>query len=71
MLSVNARLTFLAHSFTIAFSVNLAASALAVLFTFITRMYLMRKNADLDRGKVTARGAPTEEQVAAGYRYTL
>jgi hypothetical protein len=61
----------LAHSFTIAFSVNLAASALAVAFTLLTRVYLARKNADMDRGKVTARGAPTEEQIAAGFRYNL
>lgn len=60
-----------APKFTIAFAVNLASSVLAIVFACFTRMYLVRKNAELDRGDRSARGAPTEEQVAAGFRYLI
>ncbi|KAL8287217.1 hypothetical protein RQP46_003669 [Phenoliferia psychrophenolica] len=57
--------------FTIAFAVNLAASCLAIAFAVLVRVYLMRKNAELDRGDQSARGAPTEEQCEAGFRYLI
>lgn len=57
--------------FTIAFSINLAFSAMVVVLVLLTRVYLMRKNAELEKGDISARGAPTDEQVESGFRYTL
>ncbi|KAM0749015.1 putative MFS transporter [Meredithblackwellia eburnea MCA 4105] len=54
-----------------AFALNLAAAAVAIAFACATRFYLARKNRELDQGINTARGGPTDEQVANGYRYVL
>ncbi|ORY89841.1 nicotinamide mononucleotide permease [Leucosporidium creatinivorum] len=54
-----------------AFSLNLAASALAIVFAIATRLYLQKKNAELARGDISARGAPTQRQLAGGFRYLL
>lgn len=50
---------------------NLAAAAVAIGFAFATKAYLKAKNEELDRGDISARGAPTAAQVAHGFRYTL
>ncbi|KAJ7141442.1 retrograde regulation protein 2 [Mycena epipterygia] len=54
-----------------AFSVNLVASVLAILFATATMIYLKRQNAKLDRGLDTSPSAPTVQQQAAGFRYIL
>ncbi|KAJ7045874.1 major facilitator superfamily domain-containing protein [Mycena alexandri] len=54
-----------------AFSVNLAASVLAILFATATMVYLKRQNARLDRGLDLRASAPTEQQQAAGFRYII
>jgi hypothetical protein len=51
--------------------VNLAASGLAIVFAVATRIYLKKKNEEMDRGDYSARGAPTEQQIQNGYRYIL
>ncbi|KAM0747823.1 MFS general substrate transporter [Meredithblackwellia eburnea MCA 4105] len=57
--------------FTAAFGVNLAASVAAILLACITRIYLSRKNSELEKGDRSARGAPTQEQLDSGFRYVL
>ncbi|KAI5480105.1 hypothetical protein MNV49_001765 [Pseudohyphozyma bogoriensis] len=57
--------------YLVAFIVNLAAAGLGVGFATATRIYLRKKNAELDRGDVSARGAPTQDQIDAGFRYVL
>ncbi|KAJ7693332.1 major facilitator superfamily domain-containing protein [Mycena rosella] len=54
-----------------AFSVNLAASVLAILFATATMVYLKRQNAKLDSGVDTGPSAPTVQQQAAGFRYII
>ncbi|KAF7366717.1 putative pantothenate transporter [Mycena sanguinolenta] len=54
-----------------AFSVNLAASVLAMLFATATMFYLRRQNARLDKGLDVRASAPTPQQQAAGFRYIL
>ncbi|KAJ7077302.1 putative pantothenate transporter [Mycena belliarum] len=54
-----------------AFSVNLAASVLGILFATATMVYLRRQNAKLDRGIDESPSAPTLQQQAAGFRYLL
>ncbi|GAA6056967.1 hypothetical protein JCM3770_001990 [Rhodotorula araucariae] len=60
---------FIGPTFRLAFAVNLGACVVVMLVALGTRMYLRRKNAELDRGDLSARGAPTKEQVDAGFRY--
>ncbi|KAI5480096.1 hypothetical protein MNV49_001756 [Pseudohyphozyma bogoriensis] len=60
-----------APRYLVAFIVNLAAAALGIAFAIATRIYLRQKNAELDRGDISARGAPTQDQVDAGFRYVL
>ncbi|KAM0746152.1 retrograde regulation protein 2 [Meredithblackwellia eburnea MCA 4105] len=54
-----------------AFATCLVAACLGFTLTIITRFYLRQKNQEMDRGDISARGAPTAEQVAAGFRYYL
>ncbi|KAJ7451728.1 major facilitator superfamily domain-containing protein [Mycena galericulata] len=54
-----------------AFSVNLVASVLAILFATATMRYLKRQNAKLDKGLDTSPSAPTVQQQAAAFRYLL
>lgn len=57
--------------FVAAFSVNLAATGLAIAFATATRLYLARQNRKLDRGEDAGKNGPTGAQVAAGFRYLL
>ncbi|KAJ7282885.1 major facilitator superfamily domain-containing protein [Mycena rebaudengoi] len=54
-----------------AFSVNLAASVLAIVFATATMLYLKKQNARLDKGPDTRPSAPTVQQQNAGFRYLL
>ncbi|KAF4435204.1 nicotinamide mononucleotide permease [Fusarium austroafricanum] len=54
-----------------AFIVNLAATVLAIVFAFTTRIYLRRQNQKLEAGKSCGKHGPTDAQVAAGFKYTL
>ncbi|KAH7227416.1 major facilitator superfamily domain-containing protein [Fusarium oxysporum] len=54
-----------------AFIVNLAATVLAIVFVFATRIYLRRQNEKLEAGKSCGKHGPTDAQVAAGFKYTL
>ncbi|KAK7000700.1 putative pantothenate transporter [Favolaschia claudopus] len=54
-----------------AFSVNLAASVLAVAFATATMLYLKKQNDRLDNGLDTRASAPTAQQQAAGFRYII
>lgn len=54
-----------------AFIVNLVAVGVALLFACATRIYLRKKNEELDRGDYSATGAPTPEQIRSGFRYIL
>ncbi|KAJ7130825.1 nicotinamide mononucleotide permease [Mycena crocata] len=54
-----------------AFSVNLVASVLAILFATATMLYLKKQNAKLDKGLDLSRSAPTAQQQAAGFRYII
>ncbi|KAL4884879.1 major facilitator superfamily domain-containing protein [Aspergillus karnatakaensis] len=60
-----------APRYLVAFLVNLAASALAIVAATATRIYLRRENRKLDIGVDTGRNGPTAAQQAAGFRYTL
>ncbi|KAI5480099.1 Autophagy-related protein [Pseudohyphozyma bogoriensis] len=60
-----------APRYTLAFIVNSVAAFGAVGFAVATRIYLKRKNAELERGDLSARGAPTQQQVDGGFRYVL
>lgn len=54
-----------------AFLVNLAASVIAIAFAILTRIYLGRQNAKMDRGVSTGKNGPTNAQLAGGFRYIL
>ncbi|KAF7376398.1 putative pantothenate transporter [Mycena sanguinolenta] len=54
-----------------AFSVNIVASVLAILFASATMFYLKRQNTRLDEGLDISASAPTAQQQAAGFRYIL
>lgn len=54
-----------------AFTVNLVASAAAIVVATMTRVYLRRQNQKLHRGEPTSRSGPTAAQVASGFRYQL
>jgi MFS family permease len=60
-----------APRYILAFSVNLAASVLVILLTLLTRWYLRRQNARLDRGENLGPNGPTRVQIEAKYRFTL
>ncbi|KAF8896934.1 putative pantothenate transporter [Mucidula mucida] len=54
-----------------AFSVNLASGVAAILCATLTRWYLRKQNAILDRGLDEKRSAPTKQQQASGFRYLI
>jgi NADH:ubiquinone oxidoreductase subunit K len=54
-----------------AFLVNLAAAAMAIVMATITRIYLRKQNAKLEKGLAVGRSGPTLAQQAAGFRYLL
>lgn len=54
-----------------AFSVNLAAAVVAILFATAFKFYLKRENAKLDRGEDMGRSGPSQAQIDAGFRYPL
>ncbi|KAL1876145.1 hypothetical protein Plec18167_005408 [Paecilomyces lecythidis] len=54
-----------------AFVVNVAASALAIAFAVVSRIYLGRQNSKLDRGVPVGKSGPTDAQIANGFRYIL
>ncbi|KAH7324947.1 major facilitator superfamily domain-containing protein [Stachybotrys elegans] len=57
--------------YLLAFVVNVVAAGLAILFATVTRIYLRRQNAKLDRGQDTGKHGPTAAQLDGGFRYTL
>ncbi|KAB8230416.1 major facilitator superfamily domain-containing protein [Aspergillus alliaceus] len=64
-------LYFSAPRYLVAFLVNLAAAAGAIVLATVTKMYLRRQNHKLANGMDTGRSGPTEAQKVAGFRYTL
>lgn len=60
-----------APRYFLAFMVNLIAAAAAILIATITRIYLLRENQKLDKGKSVGGSGPTEAQIASGFRYQL
>jgi hypothetical protein len=60
-----------APRYLVAFMVNLAAAASAIVLASITMIYLRRVNKKLDEGKDTGKSGPTAAQKEAGFRYTL
>ncbi|KAF9690875.1 hypothetical protein EKO04_010933 [Ascochyta lentis] len=60
-----------APRYFVAFTVNLIASAAAIIVATVTRLYLTRQNRKLDRGESIGKSGPTEAQVASGFRYQL
>lgn len=60
-----------APRYTLAFSVNLAASALVVVLVLLTRWYLARLNAKLERGEDLGKQGPSAVQIEAGFRFVL
>ncbi|OLN96662.1 putative transporter C1002.16c-like protein 2 [Colletotrichum chlorophyti] len=60
-----------APRYVTAFIVNIAATGLAIGFATLTRFWLRRLNARLDRGEDTGKHGPTEVQVAGGFRYLI
>ncbi|KAK1700891.1 major facilitator superfamily domain-containing protein [Colletotrichum godetiae] len=60
-----------APRYVTAFIVNIAATGLAIGFATVTRIWLRRLNAKLDRGEETGKHGPTQAQVAGGFRYLI
>lgn len=60
-----------APRYSIAFTVNLVAAAVAILIATVTRLYLRKENQKLDDGKPVGNSGPTEAQIAGGFRYQL
>ncbi|KAI3532411.1 TNA1 is necessary for nicotinic acid import into the cell [Colletotrichum tamarilloi] len=60
-----------APRYVTAFIVNIAATGLAIGFATVTRIWLRRLNAKLDRGEDTGKHGPTQAQVAGGFRYLI
>ncbi|KAI8295076.1 putative transporter [Colletotrichum sp. SAR 10_98] len=54
-----------------AFIVNIAATGLAIGFATVTRIWLRRLNAKLDRGEDCGKHGPTAAQVSTGFRYLI
>ena len=57
--------------YTIAFSVDLAASVLVIVFAAATYLYLRRQNAKIERGEKLGKSGPTAVQIEDGFRYQL
>ncbi|KAF2716523.1 retrograde regulation protein 2 [Polychaeton citri CBS 116435] len=60
-----------APRYLVAFLVNMAAAAVAVLVATYFRFYLRRQNIKLDNGVDTGRSGPTPAQRIGGFRYLL
>ena len=60
-----------APRYLLAFLVNMAAAALAILGAVGTLYYLRRQNRKLEQGLSTPKSGPTEAQKASGFRYML
>ncbi|BEI81919.1 hypothetical protein CcaverHIS002_0210790 [Cutaneotrichosporon cavernicola] len=60
-----------APRYTLAFAVNLAASVVVVLLVLVTRWYLARLNAKLERGEDLGKQGPSAVQIEAGFRFVL
>ncbi|TDZ19992.1 putative transporter [Colletotrichum orbiculare MAFF 240422] len=60
-----------APRYVTAFIVNIAATGLAIGFATVTRIWLRRLNAKLDRGEDCGKNGPTAAQVAGGFRYLI
>lgn len=54
-----------------AFSVNLAAAVVAILFACAFKLYLRRENGKLERGERIGASGPSDAQIAGGFRYPL
>ena len=57
--------------YLVAFLVNMAASAVAIIVAILTRMYLKRQNNKMNRGQSLGKSGPTLAQQLAGFRYML
>ena len=57
--------------YLVAFSVNLAAAAIAIGFAIATYLYLRRQNRKLEAGEPMGNSGPTEVQIANGFKYPL
>lgn len=57
--------------YLVAFLVNLVAAGAAIGLATMTRIYLRRQNAKLDKGLAVGKSGPTQAQIASGYRYVL
>ncbi|CAD6589101.1 MAG: hypothetical protein TREMPRED_005266 [Tremellales sp. Tagirdzhanova-0007] len=57
--------------YTIAFSVDLAASVLVIVAAAATHLYLKRQNAKIERGEKLGKSGPTAVQIEDGFRYQL
>ncbi len=64
-------LYYSAPQYLTAFIVCIAATALAIAFSIVTRIYLRRQNAKMDRGQDLGKHGPTDAQIAGGFRYLL
>lgn len=62
---------FGAPRYLVAFLVNMAASAVAIIVAVLTRMYLKRQNKKMERGQSVGKSGPTLAQQIAGFRYML
>ena len=60
-----------APRYLVAFLVNLAAAALAIILAVVTRMYLKKQNSKMDRGLKFGKSGPTLAQQTSGFRYLL
>jgi hypothetical protein len=60
-----------APRYTIAFSVNIAASFCVIVVVLILRRYLQHLNKRLDRGEDLGRSGPSEAQIEGGFRFAL
>lgn len=60
-----------APRYLVAFLVNMAASAVAIIVAIITRTYLRRLNNKMDRQQSIGKSGPTLAQQMSGFRYML
>jgi len=57
--------------YVVAFAVNLGATVLAILIATLTRLYLGKQNAKIERGEQVGKSGPTDAQIVAGFKYIL
>ncbi|KAL7410787.1 major facilitator superfamily domain-containing protein [Mrakia frigida] len=60
-----------APRYLVAFSVNLAASVVAICFATAALFYLKKENAKIERGDDLGSSGPTPQQIAGGFKYPL